>query len=134
MADLDGRGRRMQLAGLAIVALGSLAFVAMGVGEMVGGDPSGVQHLPEAALLGALVYLGWRHPHAVGIALVLLSIGIASLYAVAGPESVGLRFAWGLQIALPPFVAGALLIRAARRGDSHPAAPRTPPPSPHVPG
>jgi hypothetical protein len=105
----------MKLAGLVIVALGALFFLAMGVGEMVGGDLSGFQHLPEAALLGALVYLGWRHPYAVGIVLVLLSVAIACLYAVRGPASAGLLFASALQIALPPLVAGALLIGAARR-------------------
>ena len=75
MTDLDRRGRGLKVAGLVIVALGALSFLALGVGEMVGGEPSGFQHLPEAALLGALGYLGWRHPHAVGIVLVLISLG-----------------------------------------------------------
>ena len=116
MSDLDRRGRRMKLAGLVIVGLGSLFFLAMGVGEMASGDLSGFQHLPPAALFGALVYLGRRHPYAVGIVLVIIAFGLASLYA-AGPigsdEPVGMRIAWALQVALPPLVAGALLIGAA---------------------
>ena len=120
----------MKLSGLAIVALGSLFFLAMGVGEMAGGDLSGFQHLPQAVLLGALVFLGWRHPYAVGTVLVFIALGIAALYAVAGSVSLGLRFAWAVQIAVPPLAAGALLIGAARRERGRPATPRARPPSP----
>lgn len=118
----------MKLSGLVIAGLGSLFFLAMGIGEMAGGDLSGFQHLPPAALLGGLVYLGWRHPYPVGIVLVIISFGLASLYAFMGTdEPVGMRFAWAVQIALPPLVAGALLIGAARREGggaeaSHPSA------------
>ncbi len=123
----------MKVAGLVIVGLGSLFFSAMGVGEMIGGDLSGLQHLPPAALLGAFVYLGWRHPVAVGIVLVIIAFGLASLYAFAffgSDESVGTRIAWALQVALPPLVAGVLLIAAARREGRGPAGSHPSPPSP----
>jgi hypothetical protein len=117
----------MKFAGLLIVAVGALFFLLMGVGELAGGDLSGIQHLPEAVLLGALAYLGRRHPYAVGIALVFISLGIATLYAMVGSESVGLRFAWAVQIALPPLVAGGLLIGAARREGGGRTGPHAPP-------
>jgi hypothetical protein len=121
----------MKLAGLVIAGLGSLFFLAMGIGEMAGGDLSGFQHLPPAALLGGLVYLGWRHPYAVGIVLVIISFALASLYAFTGSdEPVGMRFSWAVQIALPPLVAGALLIAAARRETGGPAGSHPSPPSP----
>jgi hypothetical protein len=118
----------MKLAGLVIAGLGSLFFLTMGIGEMAGGDLSGFQHLPPAALLGGLVYLGWRHPYPVGIVLLIISFALASLYAFTGSdEPVGMRFSWAVQVALPPLVAGALLIEAARRErggpGAHPSAP-----------
>jgi hypothetical protein len=59
----------------------------------------------------------------VGIVLVLIAFGLASLYAAAiigSDEPAGMRIAWALQVALPPLVAGALLIGAARRDGASP--------------
>lgn len=128
MSDLDKRGRRMKLAGLVIVGLGSLFFLAMGVGEMAGGDLSGFIHLPPAVVLGALVYLGRRHPFAVGMVLVIIAFGLASLYAIAGDLALGLRIAWALQIALPPLVAAGLLLAASRREGGAPVGSTLSPP------
>jgi hypothetical protein len=108
----------MKLAGLVIVALGSLFFLFIGVGEIAGGEVSGIQHLPAAALFGALVYLGRRHPYGVGVVLVVIAFGLASLYAlglVASDEPGGTRIALALLVAVPPLVAGALLVGAERR-------------------
>jgi protein-S-isoprenylcysteine O-methyltransferase Ste14 len=118
MARVDTPGRALKSVGLVIVALGSLFFLIMGVGEIAGGEVSGVQHLPAAALLAALVYLGRRHPYGVGVVLVLIGLGLASLYATGffgSHEPVGMRIAWALQVALPPLAAGVLLLGAARR-------------------
>jgi peptidoglycan/LPS O-acetylase OafA/YrhL len=107
----------MKLIGLVIVGLGSLFFFFLGVAEMAGGDLSGFQHLLPAALFGALAYVGRRHPYPVGIVLVIIAFGLASLYAagfIGSDEPVGTRIAWALQVALPPLVAGALLIGSAR--------------------
>lgn len=118
VSDSAARARAMKVLGLAVVALGSLFFLLMGVGEIAGGEVSGVQHLPQAALLAALVLFGRRHPYGVGVVLFLIGLGFASLYAAGFfgvDEPVGTRIGWALQIALPPLVAAVLLIGSAQR-------------------
>ena len=128
MSDLGSPGRRIKLLGLVIVGLGSVFFLALGVAEIAGGDLSGFQHLAPAVLFGVLVYLGRLHPLAVGVVLVLIAFGLAAIYAVMGfEESAGMRIAWAMQIALPPLVAGGLLIVAAHREHGGQAGFRKPP-------
>ena len=64
--------------------------------------------------------------------LVSASEGDANMLYAAGffgsDEPVGTRIAWALQVALPPLVAGALLIGAARREGGGPAESTPSPP------
>lgn len=64
---------------LKIVAMLPLAFMVailllFGIGEAMGGDLSGLMHLVEVAIVGAVVWLAWKRPLWGGI---LLLIGAA---------------------------------------------------------
>lgn len=116
----DRRAEHAQLAKIAalmLVGLGIAFFLIFALGELAGGEISGVQHLPPAALLGALLWLGWKRPHAAGIIVLLLLaapliIGFAIGVATEGARSAEMWFA--LLIPLVPIVIGGLFLWAGR--------------------
>ena len=86
---------------------------AAAIGETAGGDLSGIQHLPPAAILGALLWVGWRHPLAAGTVLLALAVPLGVAYIVV-LVSRSLPPTWALIVVLPPVVTGWLLVRAGR--------------------
>lgn len=113
---------RLRIVALALLLLPAAFLLVFAFGEVAGGDVSGLQHVPEAALLLALAAAGWRYPRATGVVLlsvgaVLLALALALNLARGNPgESAPAVMLWaglfGLLFA-PPLVAGWLLLRSS---------------------
>jgi hypothetical protein len=111
----------------ALIAVPAIALLALGIGEMAGGEPSGVQHLPEAAVLLALLVLAWRRPAfagrlLVGLGGVLFVLWLALVLTrrdvdIWSAELLGWVVA-AVVLFAGPVVAGVLLVRAAREDDA----------------
>ena len=52
----------------------------MGIGEMVGGEPSGVIHLPPVALIALMMWFGWRKPLTGGATMFGLGLVISVFF------------------------------------------------------
>ena len=111
---MDEGARRAKIAALALIALGAVFFSMFAVGEMASGDISGVQHLPPALALAALLWLGWKRPRAAGIVLLVLALPLGVGYVIL-LVARDLPLFWAVEIALPPVLAALLLLRAGRR-------------------
>ncbi len=110
------RARLAKIAALMLTGLGGAFFLVFAVGEMAGGDIAGIQHLPPAAVLGALLWLGWTRPRAAGIVLLAFAVllGVAAVVTVA-VEGVRLGESWMvLVIPLVPVPTGMLFLLAGR--------------------
>jgi hypothetical protein len=114
--------RRLKLVASALIAVPAAVLIVFAIGEMAGGEISGIQHVPEAALLLLLMAAGWRYPRAVGATLAALGVLFFALWlfamAIGGdPDFRGwgilLWVTSGLVIFAPPVVAGWLFLRAA---------------------
>jgi len=105
--------RRLKIAALVLLGLGVAFYLIFAVGEMAGGDITGVQHLLPAALLGALLWLGWKRPRTAGIVLLALAVPLGAAY-IAVLVVRDLPLLWALWIALPPLLTGWLLVRAGQ--------------------
>jgi len=117
-----GEGRRAdharlaKIAALMLLGLGVAFFLLFAVAEMAGGDIAGIQHLPPAAVLGALLWLGWKRPRTAGIVLLALAVplGIAFVVGVA-VEGVRPGELWvAVLIPLVPVLTALLFLRAGR--------------------
>ena len=109
------RADRSKIAGLVLLGLGVGFYLAFAVGEIAGGDIGGLQHLPPAALLAVLLWVGWRRPRPAGIVLLVLAVPLALAYLallVVGDPPL----TWALVVTLPPVVTGLLLVRAGPTG------------------
>jgi hypothetical protein len=105
---------------LTILTLYGAFFLAFGIGEVMGGDISGVMHLAPAFLIYALVYLCWRRPFEGGITLMVAAIISGISVIPANLSNTSGNFFYGLIGFLPSFVAGLLLLIAwliGRRSD-----------------
>ena len=89
-------------------------YLVFAIGEMAGGDITGLQHLLPAAILAWLLWVGLSHPRQAGIILLTLAVPFAVAY-VALLVVRELPLTWALVVALPPVVAGFLLVRSDRR-------------------
>jgi len=105
--------RRMKIAALVLLALGVAFYLMFAVGEMAGGEISGFQHLLPAAVLGALLWLGWKRPRMAGIVLLALAVPLGAAY-IAVLVIRDLPLSWAVWIVLPPLLTGLLLVRAGR--------------------
>jgi hypothetical protein len=114
---------RLKIAASALIALPAVVLLVMALGEMLGGDLTGAQHIPEAAALLLLLAAGWRYPRVTGV--LLLGIGavvfvfwLVLLLTQAEPAFRGLAILMWIGVALllfaPPLVAGSLLLKAAQ--------------------
>jgi len=97
----------LKLAAEIPVGLLVVFLLFMGIGETLGGDPSGiVAHVIPAAVFGLLMWLAWKRPLYAGIALVLL--GILALVNFGIKDAAPL-----LIMVMPLLLAGLLLLLAA---------------------
>ncbi len=95
----------------------------MTLGELAGGDITGIQHLPEAALLLGLMALAWRYPWATGLAVITIGVSLFVLWVLAlaaggifNPSPTP-WWGWVIFAALLfglPVLAGWLLLRSSR--------------------
>lgn len=109
--------RLAKVAALMLVGLGVGFFLIFAVAEMAGGDIAGIQHLLPVAVLGALLWLGWKRPRTAGIVLLALSVplGVAFVVGVA-VEGVRPGELWvAVLIPLVPVLTALLFLRAGRR-------------------
>lgn len=102
---------RRKLAALVLLGLGVAFYLTFAVGEMAGGDVGGIQHLPPAAVLGALLWLARRRPRTAGIVLLALAVPLGAAY-IAVLVVRDLPLPWALWIVLPPLMTGWLLLGA----------------------
>jgi len=114
--------RRLRLAAIALLAVPAGVLLLFAFGEMIGGDPTGVQHIPEAAVLILLIAVAWRHARVTGIILLAsgtLLFAVWLVWAVylrepqANESPLLMLVLAAIVLFLPPLVAGWLLLRAS---------------------
>jgi hypothetical protein len=114
---------RLKLAASALIAVPAALLLALAIGEMAGGEASGIQHVPEAAALLLLLVAAWRYPHVTGLLLVAIGVIVFTLWLVLIVTSADIDWhsieilGWigaGLMVFALPVVGGLLLIKAAR--------------------
>lgn len=105
------------MAAMVLLGLGIAFFLMFAVGETASGEAGGVVHLLPALLLGALMYVAWKRPLPAGVALLALSVPLGVLYVYLAISGVGVAtgIAWSLQVVLPAWVTGGLLVAVGRR-------------------
>ena len=109
---LGRRGWRpsTKLIAIGLLGLGTALFLVFGLAELLGGDITGIQHLIPAAILAVLMYVGWRRPHAAGIALLVVAAALTaagvSLFIARDLPLLSLA----LLFVLPSVVTGVLLV------------------------
>ena len=104
---------RTKIAALVLLALGVAFFLTFAIGEVAGGDVTGVQHFPPAVALAALLWTAWRRPRLAGMILLALAVPLGVAYVVVLVIR-DLPLTWALFIALPPLLTGVLLVKAGR--------------------
>lgn len=109
---------------LALLGLFALFMVVLGVGEMAGGDPSGVAHLVPAAAVLVVMLLAWRQPFEVGATLAALGTVAFVYFLFAMNGDLAFRIQGAAIGGAPLLISGLLLIGAA--GIAHRTGPHTP--------
>jgi hypothetical protein len=107
--------------GLILLLIPIAALAWAGLGEVLGGDVSGWQHVIEIVPLAALAAVAWRWPQIggpliAGIAVVLV-LGYI-LFAFTGGQGRGPVWLWllvGSVLFAPPLLAGALFWASGAR-------------------
>ena len=109
------RSRKYELAATAVAGV-TLAMLSMfTLGEVFGGDWSGLAHLVQLVPLAILIALGWRFPYAIG--LLLIGIGAAltlAYYMDAANSSIATseKLLVGALFLLPPLLSGGFFMLA----------------------
>jgi hypothetical protein len=107
---------QLKRVGLAVLTLPILILVALAVGELAGGDISGLQHVVQVVPLAVLAWFAWRRPLWGGMALIALALILLMLYIVfihgfpLPTVVLTLMFLF-----VTPLAAGVLFVAAARR-------------------
>ena len=107
------RNRNMRkLAGLLLLLLPIGILALFTVGELAGGDVSGVQHVAQTLPIVVLALVAWKKPRTGGIALVVIGAGLAVLYAFLAPAGIPLsaRVGFGALLFTPAILSGALFM------------------------
>lgn len=101
----------LKITALVLMALAAAFFTFMGVGEMLGGDLSGMGHLPPVALIILLMWFGWKKPLAAGITMFLLGVSIGIyFFNIINPAEYKMTATF---IMSGPFILPGLLFLAA---------------------
>jgi len=116
---------RLKIVASVVLMVPATILLAFALGEMLGGDISGAQHLVQAAPLLLLLLASWRYPRVVGALLITVgtltfAIWCAWVIPHRAPElrevSVLMWIGTAGTLFLPPLVAGWFLMRAGRIG------------------
>jgi hypothetical protein len=101
---------------MVLLAVPMLILAAFAIGELAGGDVSGLQHVPELSLLALLGWLAWKRPFWGGTALIALALVFMGLYPVfmRGLPLPAVVLTVAILFALP-VIAGRLFVAAARQ-------------------
>ena len=99
--------RWLRMAGLIPLGLQAAIFLLFGVGEMVGGDPSGAGHLLQMIVTVLPGILAWMRPLEGGVALFIAGLVIS----ISLPQSALMSPAIAI-MAAPQVVSGVLLFIA----------------------
>ena len=107
---------QLKIAGMVFLTIPMLILAAFAVGEMAGGDISGIQHVVQLVPLAVLGWLAWKWPLWGGTALIALALIFTGLYFIVihgfPLPTVILTVAF---LFAAPFVAGILFVVAARQ-------------------
>ena len=101
----------LKITALVLMSLLIAFFLFMGIGEMVGGDTSGIGHLFPVAIVILLMWLGWKAPLGIGILLTILGILYSARFLIGMSYAEGMPFALNV-IAIPFFLFGLLFLSA----------------------
>ena len=77
------RKTRLQLVASALLVVPIVLLMILAVGEMVGGDVSGAQHVVMAIPLILLLAGAWRYPRATAIVLVFFGLVMLLMWSLA---------------------------------------------------
>lgn len=77
----------LKIAALVLMALVAAFFAFMGLGEMFGGDLSGMIHLPPVALIILMMWFGWKKPLAGGASMMALGVVIAVFFYIVTTQA-----------------------------------------------
>jgi hypothetical protein len=98
---------------LLLVPLGFLGLFM--VGEVAGGDVSGLSHAVQALPLILVAAAAWRWPLQAGAVMVLVGLGIVVVYAILASSRFELGTILIVEAVLAvPIVSGALFVLAGR--------------------
>jgi hypothetical protein len=101
----------LKITALVLMSLLTAFFLFMGIGEMVGGDFSGIGHLFPVVLVIFMMWLGWKKPFASGIFLLLVGFLYSIPFFIRLNRAEGTPFALNI-IAAPIFLFGLLFLTA----------------------
>lgn len=111
--------QNLKILAVALLAFPALLLAALGIGEMAGGEGSGIQHIPEALALVILAAAAWKYPGRVGAILVVVSAVLLAIWSALAltsdrHDSPATMVLVAAMLFLPPLVAGILLLMANR--------------------
>jgi hypothetical protein len=107
--------KRLKPVGIVLLALPILILAVFAIGEVAGGDISGLQHIIQLVPLLLLAWLAWRWPVWGGIVLTATSLIVVTLVILFLPGlATGPFTLFRAILFLPPLVAGVLFILAGR--------------------
>lgn len=109
----DKRARIALVAALVILGLLAALLTLFGVGEVAGGDWSGISHLVPAALVVFLMFLVRRRPLEGGVLFSAIGAAVAVFFALTGHRGLAAAVLPMLLLGAPLLAAGILLIAAA---------------------
>lgn len=114
---MTGRSSRaLKYAGMAILVIPIAILLLFTIGEVAGGDISGLGHLLQVFPIIVLAIAAWKWPRIAGLFLIGLGILLAAIYPFVFSH---LRFEVVLitevMLFLPPIVSGTLLLLSTRQ-------------------
>jgi hypothetical protein len=105
--------RWMLFGALLLMGLHTAFWLSFTVGEVIGGDVSGLSHLPPALILITLMALAYRRPREAGVFLVIVGTAASVFFSAATHGGKGFQLQAVLLGGVPFLLAGLLLLAAS---------------------